>query len=138
MLKISHQVVIPDSEIQFTALRAQGAGGQHVNKVSSAVQLRFDIPNSSLPDFYKAGLTSLSDQRINKLGILVIKAQEFRSQEKNRAAALQRLKSIIQGVAKVRKRRKATKPKRSSIRKRLDNKNRRGKVKQLRGRVKDD
>jgi len=138
MLKISHQVVIPDSEIQFTALRAQGAGGQHVNKVSSAIQLRFDIPNSSLPDFYKAGLKSLSDQRINKLGILVIKAQEFRSQEKNRAAALQRLKDIIQGVAKVRKQRKATKPKRSSIRKRLDNKNRRGKVKQLRSRVKDD
>ena len=135
MLRISHQVVIPDREIQFTAIRAQGAGGQNVNKVSSAVQLRFDIPASSLPEFYKAGLMALHDQRVNKQGILVIKAQEYRSQEKNRAAALQRLQHIIQSVARVRKSRKPTKPKKSSIRKRLDNKNKHGKLKQLRGRV---
>ena len=138
MLKISRQVVIPDHEIQFIAMRAQGAGGQHVNKVSSAVQLRFDIPASSLPESYKSGLMALHDQRISKQGILVIKAQEFRSQEKNRAAALQRLQRIIQSVARVRKSRKPTTPKKSSIIKRLDGKNKRGKLKQLRGRVNHD
>lgn len=138
MLKISHQVTIPEWEIQFSAIRAQGAGGQHVNKVSSAVHLRFDIPKSSLPEFYKTRLMALSDQRINQQGILVIKAQEYRSQEKNRTAALQRLKEIIQNAVQVPKKRKSTRPKKSSIRKRLDNKNKRGKLKQLRGRVQGD
>ena len=138
MLKISRQVVIPDGEIQFSAIRAQGAGGQHVNKVSSAVHLRFDILNSSLPELYKTRLMALSDQRISKQGILVIKAQKYRSQEKNRTAALERLSDIIQSVIQVRKQRKSTKPKKSSIRKRLDNKNKRSKLKQLRGRVPHD
>jgi ribosome-associated protein len=135
MLTISQQVVIPDSEIDIQAIRAQGAGGQNVNKVSSAIHLRFDIGASSLPDFYKQELLKLKDQRISKDGTIVIKAQRYRSQEKNRAEALIRLQTLITSVAVPRKNRKATKPTLGSKQRRIDNKTRRGQLKGLRGSV---
>lgn len=134
-LKVSSNVVIPDDELQFSAIRAQGSGGQNVNKVSSAVHLRFDIPASSLPDFYKERLLGLKDSRISKEGVLVIKAQQFRTQEKNRTDALNRLLSIIQSAAVVQKTRRSTKPSKSSQRKRMDSKTKRGQVKANRGKV---
>jgi len=137
MLTISQNVSIADEEIEISAIRAQGAGGQNVNKVSSAIHLRFDINRSSLPDFYKEKLLALSDSRISKDGVIIIKAQEFRTQEKNREAALNRLKEMIKGAVVVRKKRKPTKPTKSSQRKRMDKKTSRGKVKSLRGRVRD-
>lgn len=134
-LKISSQVSIPLADIQFQAIRAQGAGGQNVNKVSSAVHLRFDIDASSLPDSYKESLRKLSDQRITSEGIVIIKAQRFRSQEKNREDALDRLRDLVKAAGATRKRRKPTKPTRSSQKKRVDSKTKRGQLKSQRGRV---
>ena len=126
-----------DDEVEFVAIRAQGAGGQNVNKVSSAIHLRFDIAASSLPDEIKARVLKLGDQRVNSDGVVVIKAQRFRSREKNRANALERLQALIAGAAFTPRRRRTTKPTLSSQRKRVDSKIRRGKVKASRGPVTD-
>ncbi len=132
MLQISSHVVIPDSEIEIHAMRAQGAGGQHVNKVSSAIHLRFDIQASSLPPFYKEELLKLRDHRISDDGVITIKAQQHRSQEQNRAEALERLQLLIQSVGIPRKIRRATKPTRSSQNRRIESKKKAGRLKALR------
>jgi len=135
MLFISSNVSIPDNEIDCQAIRAQGAGGQNVNKVSSAIHLRFDIKSSSLPLFYKERLLAFRDHHITKDGVIIIKAQEHRTQDMNRQVAKERLASIIKQATMIKKPRRTTKPSYSSKQKRLDKKTHRGKTKNMRGKI---
>ena len=136
-LEITEHFSLPSREIEMTAVRAQGAGGQHVNKVSSAIHLRFDVGASSLPEAWRQRLLTMRDARISRDGIIVIKAQEYRSQEKNREAALRRLRELIQQAAQPPRPRKRTRPPRAASQRRIDDKTRRGRLKALRGRVED-
>jgi ribosome-associated protein len=135
MLEINDQLTLPDEEIEMIGIRAQGSGGQNVNKVASAVHLRFDIQASSLPESVKARLLSLRDRRISKSGVVVIKAQEHRAYEKNREAARQRLAQLVRKAAVTPKKRRPTRPSGGAVRRRIDGKTRRGKLKALRRKV---
>ncbi|MDE0844125.1 MAG: alternative ribosome rescue aminoacyl-tRNA hydrolase ArfB [Psychrobacter pacificensis] len=135
MIFINNHISLNDNEVEISAIRAQGAGGQNVNKVSSAIHLRFNIHTSSLSDEYKQRLLDSKDSRITKEGVLIIKAQQFRTQERNKIDALERLQSFINKATHVNKTRRPTKPSRNAKRKRVDQKTQRGKIKALRGKV---
>jgi len=135
MLSISRSVVIPDSELDIQAIRSQGAGGQNVNKVATAIHLRFDILNSSLPDSYKQRLMQLRDSRIDKSGVIHIKSQEYRTQERNKQAALDRLRELIQKAVASKKKRIPTRVSKQVKRKRLDEKRKRGEIKSMRKKI---
>ncbi len=138
MLQLSKHIIIPSAEIEVRAIRAQGAGGQHVNKVASAIHLRFDIKASSLPDHYKEKLLLLNDQRVSRDGVIIIKAQRYRSQDQNRQDALERLREVIKSGVATHKKRKATKATKGSHTRRLQSKVKHGQLKVLRNKVSRD
>ncbi len=137
MIRINKGIHLDESEFELLPIRAQGPGGQNVNKTSSAIQLRFDISNSSLPDYHKHRLLQLSDQRISKEGVFIIKAQQFRTQAQNKEDAIARLVEIIRAAGIRQKKRKPTKPSRGAKKRRVDKKVKRGRIKAMRGKVED-